>query len=71
MSIIVYWLCVDDRPHSAAYSDKELVKALDFVKILREDGMRHVCISSELECFVGKPGVDVTGADYDWKKRHV
>lgn len=68
MSFVVFWLD-EDKPRSAKFGDAEMTKALEFVKILRDDKMSHVCISSELQDSVGKPGVDVTGADYDWKKR--
>ena len=43
--------------------------ALSRVQELRSKGMRHVVSSTENSMSVGKPGVDVVGPDYDWKKR--
>lgn len=70
MSIIVYWF---DRTHGAQMRElgsAELLEALKLAEILRKNDHRHVCISSELEDSVGKPGVnDVLPEGYDWKKR--
>lgn len=72
MSIVVYWV---DRMYGAQMRElgsSELLEALKLTETLRQNGHRHVCISSELEDSVGKPGVnDVLPNDYDWKKRRV
>jgi hypothetical protein len=33
------------------------------------EGVRFITMSSEHPDLVGHPGVDVTGPDYNWKKR--
>lgn len=43
--------------------------ALQKTQELRQQGYRHVVLSTENSMSVGKPGVDVVGPDYNWKKR--
>ena len=77
MSIIVFWLTPLGAAEHMQFSDAELTGALQLCAIKRAEGMRHVCISSELSDNVGKPGVDAVqgghlpdGRLYDWNKRH-
>lgn len=72
MSIIVYCMDEDGYPRAKGLNSSELGDALKEAEALRKAGFRHVCISTELEDSVGKPGVnDVLPADYDWKKRRI
>jgi hypothetical protein len=69
MSIMVYWAS-EAGPQAQELKSSELLEALKLTEDLRKAGHRHVCISSELEDSVGKPGVnDVLPEGYDWKKR--
>lgn len=47
----------------------DLGEALKFAEQKRNEGFRFVTLVSENPNSVGKPGVDVTGPDYDWTKR--
>lgn len=79
MSILVYY-SVNDEPHAEQFKSHELLEALKFADKMRKLGYlgyRHVCISSEMENSVGKPGVDSVqegktpdGHDYEWTKKH-
>lgn len=74
---MVYWTMVEDGGHapgSQAFDTTEMVEAMAFMEALRKrqragEGVRFITMSSEHPDSVGHPGVDVTGADYDWKKR--
>lgn len=74
---MVYWTIADEgghAPHAQAFDTSEMVKAMAFMEDLRKrqragEGVRFITMSSEHPDSVGHPGVDVTGADYDWKKR--
>lgn len=75
MSYQVYWLS-NSAPKTRAFGDDELVPMLKFTEELRKmkiagDDIAHITSSSENPNSVTKLGVDVTGADYDWKKRRV
>lgn len=48
-----------------------LTTAMKRTEALRNEGNRHVSMSVENSNSVGKPGVDVTGVDYNWKKRRI
>lgn len=54
-------------PEATELSD--LSDALKLTEVLRRGGFRFVTLVSENPNSVGKPGVDVTGPDYDWTKR--
>jgi hypothetical protein len=80
MSIIVYWIknTMSGKltPEAEIFGDLELREALAFANRRRQDGMRHVSISSENPDNVTKPGVDSIengmtpdGQEYTWKKR--
>ena len=74
---MVYWTIVGDgasHPHARSFATDEMVKAMQFMEQLRTrqragEGVRFVTMSSEHPDVVGHPGVDVTGPDYNWKKR--
>lgn len=74
---MVYWTVVDDEgsaPHSEPFETSEMVPAMRFMEALRArqragDGIRFITMCSEHPDVVGHPGVDVTGPDYNWKKR--
>ena len=74
---MVYWTVIeetDSRPHAQAFGTDEMVKAMGFMEELRKrqrsgEGVRFVTMCSEHPDLVGHPGVDVTGPDYNWKKR--
>jgi len=75
MSIIVYYLH-ESRAHLVPFDDSDMLRALDACKRLRDEGHRHVTISTELADSIGKPGVDSIvdgktpdGHDYTWMKR--
>lgn len=74
---MVYWTIVEngaDTPHSQAFDTSEMIPAMTFMEGLRQrqragEGVCFITMSSEHPDSVGHPGVDVTGPDYDWKKR--
>lgn len=74
---MVYWTMVEETeitPHAQAFGTEEMVAAMDFMEELRKrqragEGVRFVTMCSEHPDVVGHPGVDVTGPDYNWKKR--
>lgn len=63
MSIVVFYIAPDGATRSEAFGSEALSDALTFSKVRRDEGCRHVCISSEMEESVGKPGVDQVEAD--------
>lgn len=72
---VVYWT-ENGQPHSAPFPDGALHEMLNFTQSLRKrqyaDGtVSFVASASEHPQSVGKLGVDVTSADYDWKKRRI
>jgi len=74
---MVYWTMVEETeiaPHAQAFGTEEMVAAMGFMEELRKrqragEGVRFVTMCSEHPDVVGHPGVDVTGPDYNWKKR--
>lgn len=59
---------------SKEFNSDALCEALKFTEEMRKkqrDGedVRFVCFVGENPNQVGHPGVDVTGPDYNWKKR--
>jgi len=87
MSIIVFWLdeyetdslapTIEVESQHRQFKDTELSQALAFAEQKRNDGKKHVTISSELGDCVGKPGVSAVengktpdGHDYEWSKKH-
>ena len=74
---MVYWTIVDDgqtAPQARTFDTADMVAAMGFMEALRKrqragEGVRFITMCSEHPDAVGHPGVDVTGPDYDWKKR--
>jgi hypothetical protein len=74
---MVYWMVAEadgSRPEAQAFDTTEMVDAMTFMEGLRKrqrdgEGVRFITMCSEHPDVVGHPGVDVTGADYNWKKR--
>jgi len=74
---MVYWTIVngaDTLAHAQGFDTAEMVPAMQFMEALRKrqrngEGIRFITMCSEHPDVVGHPGVDVTGADYSWKKR--
>jgi hypothetical protein len=74
---MVYWTIEEGERHTAhaqAFGTSEMVPAMRFMEDLRRrqregEGVRFVTMCSEHPDVVGHPGVDVTGPDYNWKKR--
>jgi len=74
---MVYWTIVDGaaaHPQAQGFDTTEMVPAMGFMEALRKrqrdgEGIRFITMCSEHPDVVGHPGVDVTGADYSWKKR--
>ena len=77
MSIVVFWLTPDGQPAQRGFEQHALLEALRFSEERRREGLRHVCISSELEHSVGQGGVAAVeggrlpdGHQYDFDKSH-
>lgn len=73
MSIVVFWL-EDGRACAEPFDAAQLSQALARCEALRQSAaagasVSHVCISSELEQNVTKPGAADPPADYAWTKR--
>ena len=74
---MVYWTIVDeDGQHAAgaAVRHQRDGGGDGFMEELRRrqragEGVRFITMCSEHPDVVGHPGVDVTGPDYNWKKR--
>lgn len=71
----IYWT-EDGVVKSKIFNHGELGDVLDFSENLRRrrregSDICFITISSENPNMVGQLGVDVTGPDYDWKKRRI
>ena len=74
---MVYWTTIENEaalPHAESFDTSEMVAAMKFMEALRTrqragEPVRFITMCSEHPDVVGHPGVDVTGPDYDWKKR--
>jgi hypothetical protein len=74
---MVYWTIVDEAagtPQAQLFDTSEMTAALGFMEELRKrqragEGVRFITMCSEHPDMVGNPGVDVTGPEYNWKKR--
>ena len=70
---MIYWT-EEAVPKSQQFESDQMSEALKFSQELRTRQYTDGCVSfvsmaSENPNCVGKQGVDVTGPDYDWKKR--
>lgn len=74
---MVYWTSIENEegvPHAKPFDTTEMVPAMKFMEELRArqragEGVRFITMCSEHPDVVGHPGVDVTGPEYNWKKR--
>jgi hypothetical protein len=80
---MVYWTTIEEEgedeggagaPHAEAFDTSDMVAAMKFMEELRArqragEALRFITMCSEHPDVVGHPGVDVTGPDYNWKKR--
>lgn len=72
---MVYW--TDDTvPNCLSFAQDKMSEALKFSEALRQrkyqgEKIAFVTMASENPDCVGKQGFDVTGPDYDWKKRRI
>jgi len=74
---MVYWTETGGdapRVQGQSFDTAEMVPAMQFMEGLRKrqrdgEGVCFITMCSEHPDAVGHPGVDVTGPDYDWKKR--
>jgi hypothetical protein len=64
----VYWTDIFGI-HGEDFSD--LTQALNYTQYLRNEGNKHVVLSSENPDNVTKMGVAEAGPDYSWKKRRI
>jgi hypothetical protein len=68
---VVYWM-EDGKPQARPCFDlSEVLRVSEELRKLRRGGYPITLITSKSEYadMVGQDGVDVTGPDYDWKKR--
>jgi hypothetical protein len=74
---MVYWTTIENEAsvaHGEAFDTSEMVAAMKYMEELRArqragESVRFITMCSEHPDVVGHPGVDVTGPDYNWKKR--
>lgn len=74
---MVYWTIYENgssTAHAQPFDTSDMVPALAFMEKLRArqragEGVGFITMVSEHPDSVGHPGVDVTGPDYNWKKR--
>jgi hypothetical protein len=74
---MVYWTTIENDaalPNAEPFDTTEMVPAMKFMEELRArqragEPVRFITMCSEHPDVVGHPGVDVTGPDYNWKKR--
>lgn len=72
---MIYWT-ENEKPQQKKFGSAEMSLALKFTeslrKIQREEGtVGFIGMVSENPDCTSKLGVDVTGPDYDWKKRRI
>lgn len=67
----IYWM-ENDVPQTKLFDTSKMTEALKFSELLRGNSENSfIVMSSQHPDCVGKQGVDVTGPDYDWKKRRI
>jgi hypothetical protein len=74
---MVYWTTIENEAsvaHAEVFDTSEMVAAMKYMEELRArqragESVRFITMCSEHPDVVGHPGVDVTGPDYNWKKR--
>lgn len=77
MGIVVFWLDAAAQPACQRFGEGDLLAALAFSEARRREGLRHVCLSSELADSVGAAGVQAVeggclpdGERYEFSKAH-
>lgn len=70
---MIYWT-EESIPKSELFDTDKMTEALKFSEALRQrkysgENVGFIVMSVEHPDCVGKQGFDVTGPDYDWKKR--
>ncbi len=70
---MIYW-SENSLPKSESFDSNKMNEALKFSESLRKrqfagEDVHFIVMAVENPNCVGKMGVDVTGPDYDWKKR--
>ena len=70
---MIYWT-EESVPKSQLFDSDKMMESLKFSEALRQrkyagENIGFIVMSSENPDCVGKQGFDVTGPDYDWKKR--
>lgn len=75
MSIVIFCIDQDGFPRKLELDNAHFVVALRTMEDMRGAGLRHVCMSSEPDGMIGKPGVAAVedgktpdGEDYEWSK---
>lgn len=68
---VVYWMENGSPQVRQCYDISEVLRVSEELRAMRRKGYDVTLITSksELADCVGEDGVDVTGPDYDWKKR--
>lgn len=71
----IYWT-EEGQPNGKLFDSDKMNEALKFSEGLRQrsyagENINFIVMSAENPNCVGKMGVDVTGPDYDWKKRRI
>jgi len=74
---MVYWTTIENDtavPNAEPFGTADMVPAMKFMEELRArqragEAVRFITMCSEHPDVVGHPGVDVTGPEYNWKKR--
>ena len=68
---IVYWVEDGQAQGRPCFDLTEVLRVSEELRKLRRGGMNITLITSKSEYAdsVGQDGVDVTGPDYNWKKR--
>ena len=72
---MIYWT-ENGQPNGQLFDSEKMSEALKFSEALRQrsfagENIHFIVMSAENPNCVGKMGVDVTGPDYDWKKRRI
>ena len=68
---IVYWMEGDIFTGCQVRDVAEMLSVSERLRKMRREGqdITNITSSCEFDDMVGEHGVDVTGPDYDWKKR--
>jgi hypothetical protein len=72
VTYVVFWLDDGEAKAKKAYGLTAMLMECEQLRKLQREGDKKIshiasCVDELIQ--VGHPGVDVTGPDYDWKKR--